>query len=265
MDNLYFPQLMSGALAQFPIIKTRLARTIKNILPDGSMILSSDPSGEHLVWELAYTALSTDDTRALQALFGACAGPFHAFTFIDPTDNMLAFSSNLGTAPWQTSSAIQLSPGLLDPDGGTAGVTATNTGQAQQEISQSLAVPANYQYCFSLYAVSAQPGELVLIRRGTTTEESTTFAIGPSWNRIVASGQLNDPGTTFAVAISLSPGQQVGLYGIQLEAQAAPSRYRATTHNGGVYANAHWAIDQFTIVAEAPNLFSTSISIESAI
>jgi hypothetical protein len=264
MANLYFPQLSSGALVQFPIRKTRLARTIKNVLPDGSMILLSDPYGGHLVWELAYTELSTLDVGALQALFRACSGPFHAFTFIDPTDNMLASSSDLQAAAWQASSLIQMTPELADPDGGTAAFTLTNTGQTNQEVSQLLRVPANYQYCFSLYAMSTEPADLVLIRSGESGQQSTAFPIGPTWSRIISSGRLNDQGTSFTAAISLTAGQQVGIYGMQLEAQIAPSRYRPTTQTSGVYKNAHWAMDQLTIAAEAPNLFSTSISLETA-
>lgn len=265
MANLYFPQLSSGALAQFPIRKTRLARTIKNVLADGSMILLSDPNGGHLVWELVYTELSTSDVGALQALFAACSGPFRAFTFIDPTDNMLVSSSDLQSRAWSASSLIQMTPGSSDPDGGTAAVVLTNTGQANQEVSQSLAVPANYQYCFSLYAMSAEPAELILVRSGNSAQQSTVFPIGPAWSRVVSSGQLNDSGTSFTVAISLSAGQQAGIYGMQLEAQIAPSRYRATTQTSGVYSNAHWAMGQLPVAAEAPNLFSTSVSIETTI
>jgi hypothetical protein len=69
----------------------------------------------------------------------------------------------------------------------------------------------------------------------------------------------------FSVAIRLAPGQQIQLYGPQLEAQLAPSRYRATARNGAVYAQAHWAVDDLVISAEAPNLFSTAFSIETSL
>ncbi len=265
MTNLFFPQLMSGALAQYPIRKTQLVRTIKNVLQDGSIILFSDPGGARLVWQLSYTDLSTADSEALQAHFNACVGPFHAFTFIDPTDNMLVSSSDLTTAAWQISSLIHITSGTTDPEGGSAGFTATNTGQVSQEISQSLAVPADYQYSFSVYVMSAQVAEITLIRRGASASQSTTVPIGPSWTRIVSSGRLNDLGTILTVGFSLAAGQQVELYGVQLEPQTAPSRYRPTAQIGGVYPSAHWGVDQLTVTAEAPNLFSASFSIETTI
>jgi hypothetical protein len=230
------------------------------------MVLLSDPNGGHLVWQLGYTELSPDDVAALQNHFTACIGAYRAFTFIDPTDNMLTSSADLTGAAWQTSSLIEISSGAADPDGGTGAFTLTNSGQASQEISQTLNVPANYQYCFSLYAMAAEPGTLTLIRgQGLSAAESTPVAIGPGWNRVISSGRVNDFGTTFTIALSLAPGQRVELYGLQLETQIAPSRYRPTLQTGGVYANAHWGIDQLTISAVAPNLCSTSFTIETAL
>lgn len=265
MGTLFFPQLVSGALAQYPIRKTTLVRTIKNVLPDSSMVLSRDAGAAHRIWQLAYTGLEISDVQALQAHFSACSGPFHAFTFIDPTENMLAWSSDLSNASWQSVGMSHFAPGLADPDGGAAGVTVTNLGQAALQISQLLTVPANYQYCLSLYAMSAQGSEIVLTRSGSAAHETTAFAIGPSWTRLVSSGQLNDASTEFTVGITLAAGQQVGLYGIQLEPQVSPSRYRPTSRTGGIYSKAHWGVEQLTTMAEAPGLYSTSFSIETSI
>ncbi len=265
MDNLFFPQFSTGALAQYPIKKTRVARTIRNLLPDGNMILLADPGAARVIWQMTYTELSATDVEALQQHFTACSGPFRAFTFIDPTENMLVSSSDLAVTAWQNSSLIQLSSGSSDPEGGTAAFIATNRGQATGLISQVLSVPAGYQYCFSLYASSNQPAELTLVRQGPSTQQTTVAAIGTGWTRVVSSGQLNDSGMTLTVGVNLAAGQQVGLYGLQLEPQIAPSRYRPTADAGGVYANAHWGMDELDISADAPNLFSTTFSIETAI
>jgi hypothetical protein len=209
--------------------------------------------------------LSFGDTTALQSHFDACAGPARKFTFIDPTDNMLVLSSNLAATSWQMSSLVNVAQGAADPAGNAAAFTVTNTAEVAQEIAQTLLVPASYQYCFSIYAASAAPSTITLERRGASFEEMTTAAIGPAWTRITSSGQLLDGGVAFTVAISLLAGQRVSLYGPQLEAQIAPSRYRPTGATGGVYAKAHWAVDELVITAEAPNLFSTSFSIETSI
>jgi hypothetical protein len=266
MGELFFPQLASGALAQYPIQKTRVVPTIKNVLPDGSMIVASElnfnPYASRLLVQLSYSDLETADIQALQAHFGACLGPLRRFTFIDPTDNMLASSSDLTAVNWQRG-AIQIIPGAVDPNGGHEGFVLTNVGQASQGIVQTLAVPAHYQYCLSAYVTSMQDGSVVLSRSGTSASTSTAAPVRSAWTRVSSSGRLSDGGTKLTVGLILMPGQQVTVYGFQLEAQLQPSRYRATQDTGGVYSNAHWAVDELPVMAQAPNLFSTSFSIET--
>src|SRR5690349_1701771 len=126
MRKLYFPQLVSGAIAQYPIRKIKSARTVKNVLSDGSMILYPDLDAGLLLWQLSYVNLSGEDLEAIQAHFNNFIGRFHAFTFIDPTDNMLLSSSDLTALVWQTSSLIEITPGARDPDGGFSAFTVTN-------------------------------------------------------------------------------------------------------------------------------------------
>lgn len=228
------------------------------------MILFPDSGASRLLWELSYSDLAATDIAALQFLYSSCSGPLRAFTFVDPTDNMLAWSSDLTQQAWQISSQIKIVGGE-DPEGGSAAFTLTNLGQAPQQISQTLAVPANYQYCFSVYASSSQSSNITLGLAGSSAQETKMFGLGPNWTRVSFARKLADPGFTLTASISLDPGQQVQLYGIQLEPQLAPSRYRPTGQQGGVYPNAHWATDEFVIASQAPNLFSTAFSIETAI
>jgi hypothetical protein len=264
MADQFFPQLSSGAIGQYPIRKTKITRTVKNVMQDGSVISYADPNGGQLIWQLGYTALSFQALGLLTAHFNACQGRLQGFTFIDPTDNMLSSSSNLLASPWQSSSLIQLTGNREDPNGGLSAFTVTNNGQANQELSQMLAVSAGYQYCFSVYVLSAAPAPVELIRSGSASQQTNIGMAGPQWTRVVSSGALPDQGTTFTVAISLAPGQQITLYGPQLEAQILPSRYRPTG-NGGIYSNAHWGVDELAVSVDAPDLFSTAFTIETAI
>jgi hypothetical protein len=266
MSN-FFPQLSSGASAQYPIAKSRFIRTIQNVMADGSFYAATDPGAGQMQWQFSYSDLSFADVIALQEFFDACAGPVRSFTFIDPTGNMLVESVDFTRAPWQPMiGLITFQRGPADPMGGSGAFVATNDSQIAQEISQSLTVPANYQYCFSVYVSSAQSSTITLTRVGTTPGETVTYQIGPQWTRLVSSGQLQrDQSTQLTVAIGLAPGQQVSIYGPQLEAQRAPSCYRATSSVGGVYSNAHWAVEELPIVAQAPNLYSVSFTIEAAL
>ena len=229
------------------------------------MILLPDPRASRLVWQLSYVDLSAEDANSLQGHFNACCGRYRAFTFIDPTDNMLASSSDLAGASWQISNSITITSGVADPNGGFNAFTLTNNGQVDQQLTQSLAVPANNQYCFSMYVSSLGAGEVMVTRQGLSASEQDRFSTSPNWNRIVASGRLNDSSSVLKVGVTLSPGQEISLYGPQVEGQIAPSGYRATTTAGGVYTNAHWAVDELVISATAPNLFATSFNIETGI
>jgi len=263
MANLFFPQLTSGAYAQYPLEKIRAARTIKNLLADGSMIVYADPGSSRLYWQLAFAELSGVEANALEAHFEACAGPVRAFTFIDPTGNMLVWSSDWNAAVWNKSGLVACVGGAADPAGASSAFTVTNNATISEDITQTLAVPANYHYCFSLYVKSVAASSITLVRRGGSAAAATIYDIGPEWTRLVSAGELGDAATTFSVAVRLSAGQQVTLYGPQLEPQLAPSRYRATSANGGVYPKSHWAVDNLSITATAPNLFSTAFSIEA--
>jgi hypothetical protein len=269
MSELFFPQLTSGASAQYPIGKSRFIRTIQNVMADGSFYAATDPGAGRLQWQFSYVDLSFADVTALQAFFDLCAGPVQPFTFIDPTDNMLVESLDFRQQlPWRPMGGlVTLQPGVTDPFGGSGAFTATNTAQISQEIAQMLTVPTNYQYCFSVYArTDSSSPSITLTRVGATPPGASTIcSVGPQWTRLVSSGQLNDAGTQLTVAIGLAAGQRVSLYGPQLEAQLAPSRYRSTTNIGGVYTNAHWAVEELPIVAEAPNLYSVSFTIEAAL
>jgi hypothetical protein len=265
MANLYYPQLTSGALAQYPIKKTRLFRTIKNVLPDGSMFLLSDPGYSYLLWNLSYSGLSGSDMQALQDHFAACKGPLEGFTFIDPTDNMLPWSSDLSNSVWQSSPLIKIQANTTDPFGGSGAFTITNNGQANQEIFQTINVPAGYQYCFSVYLASVQAATATLVRSGTTSTQSTNLNVSQTWQRCVSSGQLGDLGQVFTVGLTLLPGQQLLVYGPQLEPQLSPSPYRPTAQRSGIYPNSHWSAEQLAIAATAPDLFSTTFTIESAL
>jgi hypothetical protein len=265
MASLFFPQLATGALAQYPIHKTRIQRSVTNLLADGTLIMTPDPDATLLRWQLSYSGLSGEEIQALQMLFQACAGPLRAFTFIDPTDNMLAWSGDFTMPVWQRSNLVTVTPGAADPSGGYGATVVTNTSEAALQIAQTLNVPANYYYCFSLYVASAQPAPVGLIRQGATNGALDDFSTAPTWTRLISSGNLDDSGTILTVGINLEPGQQIAVFGPQLEPQVSPSSFRMTTENGGVYADAHWVQNELPVAATAPNIFSTTFLIETVL
>jgi hypothetical protein len=258
--------MSSGALAQYPIRKANTIRTIKNLLADGSMLVAADPGAGQLVWMLSYVALQPPDVSALQSHFEACGGPLRAFTFLDPTDNLLTNSADLTKPPWLSPTTVIVESGMPDPTGGTGAFHVTNGGSASQQITQTLpAAPVGFQYCFSIYALSANAGTCSLVRSSANAQAASTSPLSPVWSRLSCSGALNDTGVGLSVSINLAAGQSMSLFGPQLEPQLSPSRFRPTYSNSGVYLNAHWAGAELVFTADAPSLFSTSLSIETSV
>ncbi len=214
------------------------------------------------VWRLSYANLSAVDAQSLQNHYLSCSGPWSAFTFIDPFDNMLAMGSSVQGSLWVKGPNLQLASGQTDVFGSTNAVLVTNTGQVAEEISQTITVPAGYQYCLSVHAKAAQTTPITLIRRGATTENDYTVSVGTSWTRYISEGKLSDSGTTFSAVIRIAAGQQLFLYGAQLEAQKSPSGFRDSA-NGGVYARAHWGEASLNLVAEGPDQFNVTCVIEA--
>jgi hypothetical protein len=266
MANLIFPQLSSGAMVQYPISKRTTIRTIKNLLPDGTMLVASDPGAGQLLWTLTYENLPVIDMQALQAHFEACSGPFRAFTFLDPTDNLLTYSADLTKPSWSIPAGVTIEAGMPDPTGGTVAFLLTNGSAATQQISQTLAAaPVNFQYCFSVYISSASGGTCTLTRSSANAQQANDCQVGQNWSRVSAAGVLQETGIGLTVGVNLSSGQSISLFGPQLEPQLAPSRFRPTYSTSGLYSNAHWAVSELVFTAEGPNLFSTSFSIETSV
>src|SRR5579884_4400807 len=115
MADLFFPQLSTGVLAQYPIRKTISRRTIRNNMPDGSLLLASDTDASYITWSLAYQGLTAEELASLTNLFASCQGRVRSFTFIDPTDNMLLQSATLTAPPWTASPGSQITPNAADP------------------------------------------------------------------------------------------------------------------------------------------------------
>lgn len=246
MPDLFFPQLTTGCLVQYPVKRAKSVHTVMNEMEDGSTLLSSDSDGSLLTWSLTYAGITAAEVTALQSLFVASRGRLRAFTFCDPLDNLL--STN-----WLYSPLIQVN-----------GTTFSNLGSSPATLSQTLPLPANYQFCFSLVAntVQSAAGSIVLIRRGPSVESRDVLPIGGS---AVSAGNLGDPGVGFTVGIELQPGQTVDLTSIQLEIQPAPSPYREPKAAGGVYTNAHWGGDELLFVSTGPDSFSVSLQIEARV
>ena len=254
---LYFPQLSSGATGQFPITRERLARTVVNQSVQDYQVKMADPGAAIMHWHLSFEEISDQELAAIEALFQAVEGSLTPFTFLDPVDNLLAWSEQQSQPVWQAGPLLALTGGVSDPMGGTAAYAVGNLTAATLTLLQSINGPASLDYCLSLYARSDDSTQLWLVRGS----ESDARAIGPQWNRLASAGQLQDTADIISFGIALDPGTTVDIFGIQAEAQTTASLYKQTAETGGVYANARFQTDTLTITTVGPDRNSCELDI----
>jgi hypothetical protein len=253
---LVYPQLGTGALSQFPIRKQRNTRTVINTTADGRTVRLADPAAVTTGWQLAYAELSDSELSAIEAFFTAAEGTLNGFTFLDPAGNLLAWSGQLDDAAWARGPMLSLTSGEPDPAGGALAWRLTNSGAGPQTITQTLAAPGDYVYCFSVYArAQANTGVTALLGSGRQAQTATT-----GWNRIAFTGTGGAGAESVQFGLEIPAGATVDVYGPQAEPQEGASIYRASTL-GGVYTNARLRDDELAVTSTGVNRHSCTVNI----
>jgi hypothetical protein len=258
---LVFPQLLTGASALYPVTKRAIRRTVVNVLSDGHADVYADADAAATEWELRASGLTAAEWSAIEALFQSTSGMWQTFTLLDPTGNLLAESENLGAPAWTNGALIQLTPGIADPFGTTRATRAINAGQTTQAVAQILPVPGNFEYCLSVWARSIGGSSLTLVQSTTGGNVSRNFVLGTTWTRVFVAGNCGQSTTQVTFAAQLAAGASVDLFGMQAEAQLAPSDYRQTGASGGVYSKARFAEDRLTVTAQSTDVYEAVIRI----
>jgi hypothetical protein len=258
---LVFPQLITGASALYPLTKNSIQRTVVNTLSDGSLVTYTDPDGAAMAWELQASGLTAAEWNAIEALFQATSGMWQTFTFLDPTANLLLQSEDFGATAWTNGALIQLTTGIADPLGTTRATTVVNAGEATESVAQTLNVPGNFQYCLSVWARTNGGSSVTLAISTTGGSVTQTFPLTGTWARINVSGNPGQSTTQVTFEAQLIAGASLDLFGMQVEAQLAPSDYKETGASGGVYAKARFAEDQITVTAQGTDVFDAVIKI----
>jgi len=258
-----FPQLLSGASGQYPIRRRRLTRTVVNRSADGCDWKLGDAAGAATVWELEAAALTDEEWAAISSLFQACEGRLRSFKFLDPAGNLLSRSEELDAADWQRDPLVELTAGVADPLGTTRATTVLNTAQTAQGLSQAVEAPANYVYCFSLYARSGQPTDLTLRRFSTTSSAVDTVRVSAGWRRYVSAGNLGAAEEPVWFGLQIPAGASVDVFGLQVEAQPGASAYKPTPSRGAVYPRARFFDDVLGQRTDGPGRHSALIRIIS--
>ena len=258
---LYFPQLASGAVSQFPCTKHVRQRTLVNVLADGSEVKLFDPGACRVEWQVDLASLTSAEWGAIRELFGAVEGQLGTFTFLDPFGNLLSWSEEPGAAAWAKDAGLTLAGGVADPRGGTGATRIANSSGTPQTVAQTAAVPSWYRYCFSVWARSEAAGQATLVVSAGTESAQQTLAVGPAWRRLMLGAQLTTQQGTTTFGVTIPGGATVELFGFQAEAQVGASSYKATGAQSGVYANVSFLSDLLEMTSEAPGIHSCPVRI----
>jgi hypothetical protein len=260
---LYYPQLQTGAVAQYPIARSEFHRTVIDTMPDGSTVRAADIGAGAVRWALTYSHLTTAEWAALDTLFAACQGRLNSFVFLDPTDNLLLWSSDLTNTAWTPDPLVSIAPAAGDPTGGANAFTVTNGGQAAQGFRQTLAVPSSLTYCFSLFVKSAGSKKVTLTASGSSGSTTKKVTSNSQWMRVSLTSSLATQDTSLSFGISVAAGVRISVYGLQVEAQTAPSLYKPTTDRSGVYPYSRFDTDTLTLNTTGVNQHSGLIRLMS--
>jgi len=260
---LYFPQLSTGAIGQYPIQKRRLSRTVVNDAWGGSRLKLADPDAAAVEWTLDFQTLTDNERNALEQLYQNVEGRLGNFTFLDPTDNLLCWSEKLDEAVWERNLLVTITPAVADPNGGSSANRVSNSGAAPLAIQQTVGAPGWFQYGFSVQARSDQSQQLTLVRSTPTQTQSAAFGIGPDWRSILLSGKFPGSDASVTFGIEIGAGSSADLFGVQVEAQAGASGYKKTFSKCGVYPDARFLDDSLAVTADGPDQHSCRIRIRA--
>jgi hypothetical protein len=258
-----FPQLTTGATAQFPIRKWLRSRTVVNETSDSRQIKWEDAGGSSMEWELGFEGLSDEERDRLEQFFLEMEGRLGSFTFLDPTDNLLIWSEALDQPVWEKDPLLGLTPGTGDPLGTTRGTTLHNESGATARMQQTLSAPGGYVYAFSVYGRSETGQGLTLFRASGEQRDSKTYQLSENWRRLVLTGKFDSTEDTVRFGVEVAPGGRVELFGLQVEAQPAASGYKRTLSRSGVHTAARFQEDWLEMTATGPGEHSGRIRIET--
>jgi hypothetical protein len=256
----WFPQVGSGAMAQYPLHRGRQWRAIANVLESGETITLGDAKGGWIEWRLRYEELTDAEVAKLTAFFAATRGEAGSFGFVDPFANLLGWSEDLSKPDWQKG-LLTVTGGFTDPKGMQRAWSVQNASGAEQPLSQTLSIPGEYTACFSVFVRSESAGTLGIAR----DSNRTNVPVGPQWKRIQISGAGGAGATQSTFSLVLAAGSTVRVFGPQVEVQPWPSIYRTSGAAAGILEETRFSGGELKVVNTAPGLSACQVNLISRV
>jgi hypothetical protein len=249
---LIFPQVSTGASAQYPIARQLSQRSVQSAMEDGTIIALADSSATYLRWMIVLRDLSDQEAKSLTDFFAATQGNLQPFLFLDPTTNLLVWSEDFSQSAWETA-GITFDQAVADPCGGSSAARAHNQSAATLSVAQQSQIPGSVQTCFSVYLRADVPATVTLTQSAGNGSRGVPAMVTTTWQRFYVSGMFTGVTAALQFAVTLPAGVSVDLFGPQVDAQVTPSRYVRSTAWSGVCTSARFDGTQIDRIATGPN------------
>lgn len=248
---MYFPLLLSGVQAQYPVRRATWHHFPEASSPGGALWRGTADAPAVRRWFLRLEDLTDAEVESLVGLFDWCSGGWRTFAFADPTGNLLRWSEDLENAAWGKSSGITVQrSGAGEP----AEFQVVNSGAATGQIWQELDLPPGALICLSCETA----GEGVTLR---VPGAHRTAPSSSQWLAGFAAGEST--GGLQRVELEFPPGATILVRRVQAEMQIVPSEYQATFEWGGIFPKTRFAGNGLRIVAVAPDRNVVEATLES--
>lgn len=257
---LLYPQLLSGATAQFPLQRTYSVSNVINKQEDGSCYRATSVDPPLLSWELRYKHLTDLEVDTLKDFFEAARGRSNTFTFLDPAGNLLAWSEDLSKAVWEKSPLLTVV--ALDTDFPKVS-SLTGRGAGAPRISQLLACPASALINFSLMARTDGSGALHVAVSDASGRAEKSFMLDRTWRRYSVSHQGSGQSEGKTTELSFDEGMQIEVTQLCVSAQPGPGSYVKSSGLSGVRTSTRFDQDTFTVTAANQNDFSCVVKLRN--
>lgn len=255
-----FPELNSGAAAQFPWRRTIGYRVVRNRFAAGEEIDFGDVSFETRRWELPLTDLENDEWQAIRDLFEETGGRRLPFTFVEPGANLLAWSESVDEDVWVKSPGVAINAGQPDPAGGTAATSLSAGGS--WTVSQTIAAPASRAFTASAWLKCSAGGSALRLSDGAGQTKQLSVDSDGAWRLYELPWRQGSAAEQIILEISGSAGVTIVAYGLQVEPQLGRSSYKRTRAQSGVFPNAYFDQDSLEQNLTAPNQNAGTVRIQ---
>jgi hypothetical protein len=255
-----FPELSSGAAAQFPWRRTIGYRAVRNSFAAGEEIDYGDVLFETRRWDLPLTDLEDAEWHAIRNLFEETGGRQLPFTFVEPGANLLAWSESLDEDAWVKSAGVTVNEGQPDPTGGSAATNLSAGGS--WTVSQTIAAPASRAFVASAWLKCNATNSALVLTDGAGQTEQLPIDGDNEWRLYELPWRQASAAEQIILEISGSGGVTICAYGLQVEPQLGRSSYKRTKEQSGVFANAYFGQDSLEQSLTAPNQNSGTVRIQ---